>query len=449
MCNFASLVVVTAAIVGVATPALATHGSPQANKNLHRRRPAPQDYSYGSGASGYNMPGSEPAAAPESSASFSASSSAMEMAAHNMASTTTAHDMGGAKTTAPAEKCTTMKAMTTGGDAHPTSSAGGKYESASWKGSSSAGMYDNCVQMCQAKYGGGMMATSTMSSGGKAQPTEGAGKGGNMSMTPLVASSPWEVVVAPMKGDLRMIPFNLNVQPNQKITYKWGAGPHTVTESDSKSICNKSTSPTAFASGLQNASFTYELLVNDATTKFYYCSVPTHCQKGMFGIINGAVSTDPVKSFGGWGPMEASKDKAFGAQWNATMDKVKGTDAEKWGDMLDMSQMPDWAQPMAGYSILATREYYAANPRLLAALNNGTSDNSTSSSSNSTASSGNSTEPSATSNSTDDSSATSGDSASPSASPNALTGLSSGTTREMISSLSLVITLFGSVLLLQ
>lgn len=32
--------------------------------------------------------------------------------------------------------------------------------------------------------------------------------------------------------------------------------------------------------------------VNDTNTTFFYCGVPGHCQKGMFGILYGSFSFD-------------------------------------------------------------------------------------------------------------------------------------------------------------
>jgi hypothetical protein len=58
----------------------------------------------------------------------------------------------------------------------------------------------------------------------------------------------------------------------------------SVTESSVGGICNKSAG--GFSSGLKNATATFSELFNDTSTKFAYCTVPTHCQKGMFTIMS-------------------------------------------------------------------------------------------------------------------------------------------------------------------
>jgi hypothetical protein len=72
---------------------------------------------------------------------------------------------------------------------------------------------------------------------------------------------------------------------------------------DSENVCNASTSADAFNSGRRecidsgkarrarltdlvvNATDTFMASVLSSSTQFHYCGVPTHCQKGMFGLI--------------------------------------------------------------------------------------------------------------------------------------------------------------------
>ena len=56
-----------------------------------------------------------------------------------------------------------------------------------------------------------------------------------------------------------------------------------MTESSINGICNKTDG--GFSSGLRNATATFNEMINDTTTRFAYCTVPTHCQKGMFSIM--------------------------------------------------------------------------------------------------------------------------------------------------------------------
>lgn len=105
---------------------------------------------------------------------------------------------------------------------------------------------------------------------------------------------------------LRYIPFSTNASVGDTVSFVWGAGPHTVTSSSALEVCNKTTGPDSFASGMQNKSFVCKFIknvvsvcfllimlsslvnqvVNDTNPIWFYCGVPTHCQKGMFGGIN-------------------------------------------------------------------------------------------------------------------------------------------------------------------
>lgn len=64
------------------------------------------------------------------------------------------------------------------------------------------------------------------------------------------------------------------------------AGPHTVTQSSLLTICNASDAEGAFKSGRQEAGFQFPVVVTTNKTQSYYCGVPKHCDKGMFGLIN-------------------------------------------------------------------------------------------------------------------------------------------------------------------
>lgn len=73
----------------------------------------------------------------------------------------------------------------------------------------------------------------------------------------FVATAATQVVVAPKMGDLRMVPFAINVDAGSTANFFWGAGPHTVTQSSALEVCNKTKTPTAFVSGLQNATSSF------------------------------------------------------------------------------------------------------------------------------------------------------------------------------------------------
>lgn len=93
------------------------------------------------------------------------------------------------------------------------------------------------------------------------------------------------VIVAPSQGVLRYVPFAVNATVGDTVKFMWNANVHTVTKSDVLSLCN-STSLAPFASGRQNKSFVFTQVVNTTDPVFFHCAVPSHCQKGMFGIIN-------------------------------------------------------------------------------------------------------------------------------------------------------------------
>lgn len=108
------------------------------------------------------------------------------------------------------------------------------------------------------------------------------------------------VIVAPSQGVLRYVPFALNASVGDTVVFQWGANNHTVTKSSELSPCNK-TSDSPFTSGVQlkdfscqytsfsmdahTYCFTVTQVINDTNPLFYYCGVPTHCQKGMFAIM--------------------------------------------------------------------------------------------------------------------------------------------------------------------
>jgi hypothetical protein len=113
------------------------------------------------------------------------------------------------------------------------------------------------------------------------------------------------VIVAPTQGVLRYVPFALNASVGDTVQFMWNANNHTVTKSSELLPCNK-TADSPFASGVQLKGFSCMFchlqkycidylcdslsqlvtqVVNDTNPTFYYCGVPTHCEKGMFGIM--------------------------------------------------------------------------------------------------------------------------------------------------------------------
>ncbi|BGO91477.1 hypothetical protein NBRC10512_003138 [Rhodotorula toruloides] len=246
---------------------------------------------------------------------------------------------------------------------------------------------DMCVQQCMASNGlswpsGAASAALPALTGTPSMMAPMPSGAGTMVNGSLVGG-PGQVVVAPKKGDLRFVPFNTVASPGQTIEFIWGAGPHTVTQSSQLSICNATQQTGAFKSGMQQAGFQMPLTVNDSSTIFYYCAVPNHCQKGMFGLINGQVSLDGKNTFGeymnGWA--KASQENQ--ALLDITIQITSGNSAAaNWGESLSTAQFESWALPWAMQQIMYTRQYFAENPQLLAATNGNATSTSTSAVSN-------------------------------------------------------------------
>lgn len=230
------------------------------------------------------------------------------------------------------------------------------YGSGSSKGGDGGSGYQSCMQMCAASYGVPTMASSTWS----APPaTTTAASGSGCTHT---------VIVAPTQGVLRYVPFALNASVGDTIAFVWNANTHTVTKSSELAICNK-TSDMPFTSGVQNKSFVFTQKVNDTNTTFYYCGVPGHCQKGMFGIINppnalmGSNAT--VSSMM---PVMASNSSNMTAMVQYTqMVTANNTMAGNWGGNIDMNGMPPSSYQYMFENVMYTRTFLAANPEVLSA----------------------------------------------------------------------------------
>ncbi|GAA5937502.1 hypothetical protein JCM3775_001247 [Rhodotorula graminis] len=250
--------------------------------------------------------------------------------------------------------------------------------SAAWGGGGGIAM-DQCVQQCMVASSMAWPAASATDSMASAPPaaSASAAAGGDAPPPPAgydtgLVAGPGQVVVAPKKGDLRMVPFNIAVKPGETVEFVWGAGPHTVTQSSAASICNASQADGAFKSGMQNATFTFPVKVKDDKPVFYYCAVAMHCKMGMFGLINGQVSLDGNSSFGSYMKTWAAKNKENQQMWDETVKiTIDFPDFASWGDNLSTTQFEDWALPMAMESTLMTRQYFALNA--LAASTNGSS----------------------------------------------------------------------------
>jgi plastocyanin len=237
-----------------------------------------------------------------------------------------------------------------------TMSAASSYSTPSW-GSGSSNMggnsgYNSCVQQCVATYGAppSSYTPSSTSSGGSSS-------GGN--------GVTHTVIVAPTQGVLRYVPFALNASVGDTVQFMWNANNHTVTKSSELLPCNK-TADSPFASGVQLKGFSFTQVVNDTNPTFYYCGVPTHCEKGMFGIIN------PPNAFGGSQSVDnslsgmASNDSSVAAMASyASHATANNQGAASWGGSMDMSSLPSWSHQYFVQNTLYTRTFLASNPEVL------------------------------------------------------------------------------------
>jgi plastocyanin len=173
------------------------------------------------------------------------------------------------------------------------------------------------------------------------------------------------VVVAPTQGVLRYVPFALNASVGDTVKFIWGANNHTVTKSSELSLCNK-TGDQPFASGEQNKTFVFTQVVNDTNPTFFYCGTPTHCEKGMFGIINPPNAYMQPSSVSMMMPslagMYPSTQAAMSYTNNAT---ANSTSAASWGMNMDMSGMPQWSQQYMAENVLYTRAVIGMNPEIV------------------------------------------------------------------------------------
>lgn len=218
--------------------------------------------------------------------------------------------------------------------------------SSNWGGSG----YDSCVQQCVASYG--------------APPYEYKATGTSDSSS-SGSGATHTVIVAPTQGILRYVPFALNASLGDTVKFIWGANNHTVTKSSALAPCNK-TGDALFASGTQNQGFEFTQVVNSTDPTFYYCGTPTHCQKGMFGIINPPNALGAPTSVGVMASDMASQDSDMAAIWSSTDQATQGNArAASWGSGIDSTGMPDWSKQYLVENTMYVRSFLAANPDVL------------------------------------------------------------------------------------
>lgn len=215
--------------------------------------------------------------------------------------------------------------------------------------------YDSCVQQCMNSYGAPPATYSAPPS-----TTTATDNGGN--------GSTHTIVVAPAQGVLRFVPFAVNASVGDTLHFVWGGSPHTVTRSSILTPCNKTLDETNFfASGVQNKSFTFDLSVNETDTITYYCGVPGHCPKGMFGFVNPPNANGAATTVASMTPSLIANNQDLATQAMYVMNKTMGTDGYTWGDDIDMSNVPTELHEQFVQNVWMSKLLFAANPGMLAA----------------------------------------------------------------------------------
>lgn len=215
--------------------------------------------------------------------------------------------------------------------------------------------YNDCVQQCLAKFGN-PSATATVAET-TAVATETAGSGTGTTHT---------IIVAPTQGVLRYVPWAVNASVGDTIQFKWGAGPHSVTQSSALQVCNKTQEAGAFDTLPQNASFIHEEIVKTTEPTFFYCTVGVHCSKGMFGVINPTMATPGAdSSLDSQMKAMAANNTDVATMWQYTEDKTKGSEGYGWGANFDMSAMPQEAYSAVFENTLYARLFFGSNPGLI------------------------------------------------------------------------------------
>lgn len=224
--------------------------------------------------------------------------------------------------------------------------------SSNW-GSSGESRYNDCVSQCLAQYGNAPQPWLPPTVTEPAPVIGGGGSGNGVTHT---------VIVAPTQGVLRYLPFAVNASVGDTVRFMWGANNHTVTKSSELTPCNK-TLEGPFASGLQLKDFVFDQVVNDTNPVFFHCTVPTHCQKGMFGIIN------PPSNFGSGTSVSlmmsewtsSNPDLAAYSAYSSSVTQ-NNTAIARWGGNIDVASLPEWSHPLVAENVMYTRTFLASNP---------------------------------------------------------------------------------------
>ena len=108
-----------------------------------------------------------------------------------------------------------------------------------------------------------------------------------------------------------------------------------------------------------------DLKVNTTDVITYYCGVPGHCPKGMFGFINPPNAAGTPMTVASMTPSMITNSSTLATQAMFVANKTAGTTAANWGGNLDMSNVPAEMQEQFIQNVWQTRLMFAANPGMM------------------------------------------------------------------------------------
>jgi plastocyanin len=192
------------------------------------------------------------------------------------------------------------------------------------------------------------------------------------------------VMVAPVDGVPRFLPFALNATVGDTVRFIWtGKNQHSATMSSNLSVCNKSKVADAFDSGLLSGKDgqktceyfklplkgmqlmcvrVVEVQVKNDQPMWFFCTFGNHCNKGMFGGVNLKSSFGDQKSVGVMMTKWVQSSPDLQAAWTYVQNKTAGTSAEKWGNSISVADIPEDKHMDIAQNILWTRVNLAENP---------------------------------------------------------------------------------------
>jgi plastocyanin len=211
-------------------------------------------------------------------------------------------------------------------------------------GSSSWAEYDDCVAQCIEQFG----------------PADEHVPPPKISGTPNESGKTHMVLVAPAPGVKRISPFAIYANVGDTVQFEWRADGHTITKGSALNMCAEA--PDGFSTGKQNATFVHTEKVNSTEPVFVFCDVGTHCEDGMWAIIN--PPTDPASdtSVGALLDQMKEQDPDLALADAYARSKTAGnTAAESWGSNINLETVPEKYRSAALQNVMYTRAMIAMN----------------------------------------------------------------------------------------